>query len=67
VTYRKRRDPDRAGAEFQQGISIEPDVGFNYDQIGGSVRSSRNMTTPLLPGDDHPVRSQLGLAKIHKE
>jgi tetratricopeptide (TPR) repeat protein len=40
MAYLKKQDLERARAEFLKDIAIEPDVSYDYDQLGGLLPSA---------------------------
>jgi tetratricopeptide (TPR) repeat protein len=73
VAYRRKRDFQRAKAEFLKDLALEPDVAFNYDQLGAVCAELQQNAEAAryfreaLDRDSHLASSQFGLAKIYRE
>jgi tetratricopeptide (TPR) repeat protein len=72
LAYLHKQDYDRARDEFHKDIAIEPDVQFNYEQLGGlestvgnDDEAARNYRSALKL-DPQMITSHMGLAKIEE-
>ncbi|MFY9845547.1 MAG: tetratricopeptide repeat protein [Terriglobales bacterium] len=72
LAYVHKQDYARAREEFHKDIAIEPDVSFNYAQLGsleataGNEDEAANNYRIALKLDPQSVSSHLGLAKIEE-
>ncbi|HEV2177194.1 MAG TPA: tetratricopeptide repeat protein [Terriglobia bacterium] len=72
IAYRRRHDFARAQAEFLKDTAIEPDVAFNYDQLGAVLSDMQQNSRAegyfrhALRLDSHMASSWFGLAKIEE-
>lgn len=72
LAYLHKQDYDRARTEFLKDIAIEPDVQFNYEQLGGlestvgnDDEAAKNYRSALKL-DPQMIASHMGLAKIEE-
>ncbi len=72
VIYKRRRDYEKAKEEFLKDIAVEPDVAYNYDELGTMCLAleqnveARRYFEQALQRDSHMGTSWFGLAKIDK-
>ncbi len=72
LAYRRQHDFTHAKAEFLKDVAIEPDVAFNYDELGAVCSSlqqegeAEHYFREALRRDSHLASSYFGLAKIHE-
>jgi tetratricopeptide (TPR) repeat protein len=72
LTYRRRHDFVHAKAEFLKDLEIEPDVAFNYDELGAVCPNlqqedeAERYFREALRRDSHLASSYFGLAKIYE-
>jgi len=70
LLYSKRGDYERAKEEFEKDIALEPDVVFNYDELGnvslaaGDDLAAEKNYRRALSLDPRMLSSHLGLAKV---
>ena len=73
TVYRRRNDLERAKEEFLKDVAIEPEVAYNYDQLGlvcfalNQVPDAERYFKEALRLDAGLGTSDFGLAKIYKE
>lgn len=73
IAYRRRQDFARAKAEFLKDAEIEPDVAYNYDQLGvvcyflEQDEEAERYYREALRREPRLTSSYFGLAKIYKE
>jgi tetratricopeptide (TPR) repeat protein len=72
LTYLHKQDYNRARDEFHKDIAIEPDVQFNYEQLGGlestvgnDDEAAKNYRSALKL-DPQMITSHMGLAKVEE-
>lgn len=69
--YAKKRDYERARHEFLEDISLEPDVSYNYEQLGamdlylGNYAEADRYYKQALDRDPRLPNSLYGLGKIY--
>jgi tetratricopeptide (TPR) repeat protein len=72
IIYKRKRDLDKAKAEFLKDIAVEPDVAYNYDELGTMCLISeqnieaRRYFEQALHRNSQIGTSWYGLAKIDK-
>ena len=72
VAYRRRHELERASAEFRKDVVLEPDVAFNYDQLGaiswdlGQYDEAYRYYHKALRRDSHLASSAFGLARLYR-
>lgn len=72
IIYKRKRDLDKAKEEFLKDIAVEPDVAYNYDELGTmSLASEQNVEArryfeQALGRNSRIGTSWYGLAKIDK-
>ena len=72
LAYRRQHDFIHAKAEFLKDLEIEPDVAFNYDQLGTvcsylqQESEAERYFREALRRDSHLASSYFGLAKIYE-
>jgi tetratricopeptide (TPR) repeat protein len=73
VAYRRHHDLERAKREFQKDVALEPQVAFNYDQLGavswerGQYDESYRYYREALRLDSHLASSAFGLARFYRQ
>lgn len=73
VAYRRHHDLERARQEFQQDMALEPQVAFNYDQLGavtwelGRYDEAYRYYREALRLDSHLASSAFGLARFYRQ
>jgi tetratricopeptide (TPR) repeat protein len=73
TVYRRRNDLERAKEEFLKDVAIEPEVAYNYDQLGlvcfalNQVPEAERYFKEALRLDAGLGTSEFGLAKIYKD
>jgi len=71
--YRQRGDFETAKQEFLKDVSIEPDMAYNYDQLGSicyaldEMPDAKRYYQEALRRDPGLSTSDYGLAKIYKQ
>jgi len=72
IIYKRRHDWDRAKQEFLADIAAEPDVAFNYDELGNiclgleQSEEARHYFEKALERDSRLPASWYGLAKLDR-
>jgi tetratricopeptide (TPR) repeat protein len=72
IIYKRKRDLDKAKEEFLKDIAAEPDVAYNYDELGTMCLASeqnseaRRYFEQAVHRDSRIGTSWFGLAKIDK-
>jgi len=72
IIYKRKRDIDKAKEEFLKDIAVEPDVSYNYDELGTMCLASEQNTEArryfeqALQRNSQIGTSWYGLAKIDK-
>ncbi len=72
IIYKRKRDLDKAKEEFLKDIAVEPDVAYNYDELGTMCLASeqnveaRRYFEQALHRNSQIGTSWYGLAKIDK-
>ncbi len=73
VAYRRHHDLARARQEFQRDAALEPQVAFNYDQLGavswelGQYDEAYRYYSEALRLDSHLASSAFGLARFYRQ
>ncbi|HLN00619.1 MAG TPA: tetratricopeptide repeat protein [Bryobacteraceae bacterium] len=73
VAYRRHHDLERAKQEFQKDVALEPQVAFNYDQLGavswelGQYDEAYRYYREALRLDSHLASSAFGLARFYRQ
>ncbi len=72
IVYKRKRDLDKAREEFLKDVAVEPDVAYNYDELGTmSLAQEQNAEArryfeQALRRNSQIGTSWFGLAKIDK-
>jgi tetratricopeptide (TPR) repeat protein len=72
IIYKRRRDYEKAKEEFLKDVAVEPDVAYNYDELGTMClaleqdRDARSYFEQALQRNSRIGTSWFGLAKIDK-
>jgi tetratricopeptide (TPR) repeat protein len=72
VAYRRHHELERAKKEFQTDVTLEPDVAFNYDQLGAvswdleQYSEAARYYREALRRDPHMASSAFGLARFYR-
>jgi Tfp pilus assembly protein PilF len=72
MLHSKKGDYERAKAEFQKDVALEPDVVFNYDELGnvyflaGDNDQAEKNYLQALRLDPRILNSYLGLARVYQ-
>jgi tetratricopeptide (TPR) repeat protein len=72
VAYRRRHELQRAKEEFLTDMALEPDVAFNYDQLGGiswdlqQYAEAARYYREALRRDSNMASSAFGLARFYR-
>jgi tetratricopeptide (TPR) repeat protein len=73
VAYRRRHELERAKKEFLADVALEPEVAFNYDQLGGvswdleQYAEAARYYREALRRDSHIASSAFGLARFYRK
>lgn len=73
VAYRRRHELERAKKEFLADAALEPDVAFNYDQLGGvswdieQYAEAARYYQKALRLDSHMASSAFGMARFYRQ
>src|SRR5581483_6081985 len=73
MAYLHKQDYERARDEFLKDVAVEPDVAFNYDELGlvhsylGQDENAERNYRTALKLDSALVSSYFGLAKIQEK
>jgi tetratricopeptide (TPR) repeat protein len=72
IVYKRKRDLDKAREEFLKDVAVEPDVAYNYDELGTMSMAqdqnaeARRYFEQALRRNSQIGTSWFGLAKIDK-
>ena len=72
LTYLKKQDYEHARDEFLKDAAVEPDLAFNYDELGDVYvlmqqdSDAEKSYREALRRDPRLVNSYVGLAKIYQ-
>ena len=72
IAYFKKQDLERAKEEFLKDAAIEPDVAYNYDQLGlvnslqGNNSGGGNKSAPCLAARPRLGSSHYQLARVYQ-
>ena len=73
VAYRRHHELERAKKEFLADVALEPEVAFNYDQLGGvswdleQYAEAARYYHEALRRDSHMASSAFGLARFYRQ